>query len=374
MTSIAADPAGRRHVIRAWLLAVAALMIVTLIVGGATRLTESGLSIVEWKPVTGVLPPLDEAAWQAEFDKYKTIPQYRERNRGMSLAEFKTIYWWEWSHRMSARLTGLAFLLPFLWFLWRGWVEPPLRLRLWGIFGLGAALGAVGWWMVASGLVDRVSVAPYRLGFHLTLACVVYAAIVWTARQLRAREPQIVPPRIRAGAVALLVLVLLQIYLGALVAGLRAGLISDTWPLIDGRLVPDAARLFFLEPLWRNVFENALTVQFNHRMAGYGLLLVALLHAGDVARTARGVLSGALALAGAVCLQAVLGILTVLYQVPLVLALAHQAMAIVVLTIAVVHLERLGGRRAATSSARARGLAILAAGVTAEIHTNDGRT
>ncbi len=273
MTSIAADPAGRRHVIRAWLLAVAALMIVTLIVGGATRLTESGLSIVEWKPVTGVLPPLDEAAWQAEFDKYKTIPQYRERNRRMSLAEFKTIYWWEWSHRMSARLTGLAFLLPFLWFLWRGWVEPPLRLRLWGIFGLGAALGAVGWWMVASGLVDRVSVAPYRLGFHLTLACVVYAAIVWTARQLRAREPQIVPPRIRAGAVALLVLVLLQIYLGALVAGLRAGLISDTWPLIDGRLVPDAARLFFLEPLWRNVFENALTVQFNHRMAGYGLLL-----------------------------------------------------------------------------------------------------
>ena len=183
-------PRARRHAIRLWLLAVAALMFVTLIVGGATRLTESGLSIVEWKPVTGVLPPLDEASWQAEFDKYKTIPQFRERNLGMTLAEFKTIYWWEWSHRALARLIGAAFLLPFLWFFWRGWVEPALRVRLWTIFGLGAALGAVGWWMVASGLTDRVSVSQYRLAFHLTLACAIYAAILWTAQQLRPHDPQ----------------------------------------------------------------------------------------------------------------------------------------------------------------------------------------
>jgi len=144
MASIAAEPASRRRVIRLWLLAVAGLMVVTLLVGGATRLTGSGLSIVEWRPVTGIVPPLDAAAWQAEFDKYRTIPQYRERNAGMSLVEFKTIYWWEWTHRALARLVGAAFLLPFLWFVWRGWVEPGLRLRLWTIFGLGAALGAVG--------------------------------------------------------------------------------------------------------------------------------------------------------------------------------------------------------------------------------------
>jgi heme a synthase len=357
--SSAATTARHHHAVRIWLLAVAALMVVTLIVGGATRLTESGLSIVEWKPVTGVLPPLDEASWQAEFDKYKSIPQYRERNLGMTLAQFKTIYWWEWSHRLLARLTGGVFLLPFLWFLWRGWVEPPLRARLWIIFGLGAALGAVGWWMVASGLTGRVSVAPYRLGFHLTLACVIYAAILWTAQQLRPHDPQTVPPRIRATAIGLFVLVLAQIYLGALVAGLRAGLISDTWPLIDGRFVPETSRLFFIVPLWRNFFENALTVQFDHRMLAYALLLVALLHAGDVTRTARGgaALVGALILAAAVIMQAVLGILTMIYQMPLALALAHQAMAIVVLTAAVVHLERLGSQQAVQPAKEPAGVA-----------------
>ena len=206
-----------------------------LVVGGATRLTGSGLSIVEWRPVTGVVPPLDQAAWQAEFAKYQTIPQYRELNRGMSLDEFKTIYWWEWSHRMLARLVGAAFLLPFLWFLWRGELERHLQLRLWTIFGLGAALGAVGWWMVSSGLADRVRVSQYRLGFHLTLACFIYALVLWTAQRLVPRDPLVVPARIRASAVGLIVLVLMQIYLGALVAGLHAGLISDTWPLIDGK-------------------------------------------------------------------------------------------------------------------------------------------
>src|SRR5437868_9726267 len=179
--------------VRLWLLVAAALMVLTLVVGGATRLTESGLSIVEWKPVTGVVPPMSQAAWQAEFGKYQQIPQYRELNRGMSLDEFKTIYWWEWSHRLLARTVGAVFLLPFVFFLWRGWIEPRLKSRLWTLFGAGAGLGAVGWWMVSSGLAGRVSVSQYRLGFHLTLACAIYAAIVWTARRLSQRAPVTVP-------------------------------------------------------------------------------------------------------------------------------------------------------------------------------------
>jgi cytochrome c oxidase assembly protein subunit 15 len=231
MTRLALRSETRRRAIRLWLLVVAALMFVTLMVGGATRLTESGLSIVEWKPVTGVMPPLDASAWQAEFDKYKAIPQYRERHPEMRLDEFKTIYWWEWTHRLLARLVGGVFLVPFVWFLLRGWVEPALRARLWTIFALGAALGAIGWWMVASGLSERVSVSQYRLAFHLTLACLIFAAIVWTAQGLAAQAPIVVSTRIRASALAVLVLFIVQIYLGALVAGLRAGLIYNTWPL-----------------------------------------------------------------------------------------------------------------------------------------------
>src|ERR1700704_24844 len=219
------EPRSNPRALRLWLLAVAALMVVTVVVGGATRLTESGLSIVEWKPVTGVLPPLAAQAWQVEGDKEKAIPQYRERNAGRSLADFKTIYWWEWTHRVLARLVGAVFLLPLLWFLWRGQVEPHLRARLLTIFFLGAALGAVGWWMVASGLSDRVSVSQYRLAFHLTLACVIFAAVLWTAQNLMPRAPVAAPGRIRASAMALLALVIVQIYLGALVWGLRAGLI-----------------------------------------------------------------------------------------------------------------------------------------------------
>src|SRR5262249_357825 len=221
MSSLTPSAQTRRRAMRLCLLAVAALMFATLVVGGTTRLTGSGLSIVEWKPVTGVLPPLDAPAWQAEFEKYKMIPQYREHNAGMSLEEFKTIYWWEWTHRLLARLVGAAFLIPFLWFLWRGWVEPQLRVRLVAIFAVGAsrgpAVGAVGWWMVASGLAERISVSQYRLAFHLTLACVIFAAIVWTAQGLVPRAPIAAPTRVRAGAVAVLGLVIVQIYLGALV-------------------------------------------------------------------------------------------------------------------------------------------------------------
>jgi cytochrome c oxidase assembly protein subunit 15 len=331
------------RIIRLWLWAVAALVVALVLVGGATRLTESGLSIVEWRPVTGVLPPLTDAAWQSAFAKYQTIPQYTERNAGMSLAAFQTIYWWEWTHRLLGRLVGAAFLLPFLFFLWRGWVEASLRGRLWLIFGLGVLQGAVGWWMVASGLADRTEVSQYRLATHLLLACLILIALVWTAvRTRRNAEPAL--GRIRGAAAALVVLALVQIYLGALVAGLRAGLIYNTWPLIDGHFVPDAARLWFDAPWWRNLFENTLTVQFDHRMLAYGLCALALLHAAN-AVTARAGSRSALVLAAAVILQACLGILTLLNQAPIDLALLHQAGAVVVLIVAVVHAAGLAAER-----------------------------
>jgi len=332
--------------LRLWLLCVAGMIVLTLAVGGITRLTESGLSITEWKPVTGVLPPFGARAWEEEFKAYQAIPQYQELNRGMSLAAFKVIYWWEWTHRMLARATGLVFLVPFLVFLWRGRVPKPLRRRLWTIFTCGALLGVVGWWMVASGLAgsDRVNVSPYRLAFHLTLACAIYAAVVWTAQQLGARNRIEVAPRLRIGAGAIAGLLLLQIYLGALVAGTRAGLAYNTWPLIDGALIPGSAQLWPLVPAWRNVFENILTVQFDHRMLAYAIWLAAALHAYDARRSPAA--GRALLLAGAVTAQAALGIATLLLQAPLALALAHQLAAIAVLTIAVVHAERTWSRAA----------------------------
>jgi len=177
----------RYRAVRWWLLSIAALIAVMVLVGGATRLTESGLSIVEWKPVTGALPPLGETQWTQAFEAYQTIPQYRAMNAGMSLAEFKTIFWWEWSHRLLGRVIGIAYLLPFLWFMWRGVLAADLRRRLWLIFGLGALQGAVGWWMVASGLSQRVEVSHYRLAAHLVLALLIFAAIVWTLRRLADR-------------------------------------------------------------------------------------------------------------------------------------------------------------------------------------------
>jgi cytochrome c oxidase assembly protein subunit 15 len=333
----------RLRPVRLWLLVSAAMILLTLIVGGATRLTEAGLSIVEWKPVTGVLPPLSQAEWQTEFTKYQAIPQYRELNRGMSLDAFKTIYWWEWSHRLLARLAGAVFLLPLLFFLWRGAIPAGLRLRLWTIFGAGAALGAVGWWMVSSGLTQGVSVSQYRLAFHLTLATAIYATILWTAQQLADQPPSAAPARLRFSALALAALLLLQIYLGALVAGLDAGLVFNTWPLIDGALVPSPERLWFIQPAWRNLFENTLTVQFNHRMVAYAIWALAMLHAYDAWRS-RADSGGALMLAGAVTLQAGLGIVTLVHQAPLPLALGHQVLAILVFRVALIHAERLSHR------------------------------
>jgi cytochrome c oxidase assembly protein subunit 15 len=337
-------PEFRARAVRLWLLAAAAMIVLTLIVGGATRLTVSGLSIVEWKPVTGVVPPLSEGAWQSEFDAYKAIPQYRELNRGMTLPQFKTIFWWEWTHRLLARTTGAVFLLPFLVFLWQGAIPPPLRPRLWIIFAGGAALGVVGWWMVSSGLSGTLTkVSQYRLAFHLTLACAIYAAVLWTAQQIAPQPTNEAPRRLRLGALAIAALLLVQIYLGALVAGLDAGLKYNTWPMIDGDFMPSLDRLLFIAPAWRNLFENALTVQFDHRLLADAIWLVAVLHGFD-AWCQRRAAQGAIVLAVAVTLQAALGIVTLLYEAPLALALAHQIMAMVAFTIAVVHAERLSHR------------------------------
>jgi cytochrome c oxidase assembly protein subunit 15 len=347
MTGISAYHVPHVRAVRWWLISIAALIAIMVLVGGATRLTESGLSIVEWKPVTGALPPLNQEQWTQAFDAYKTIPQYRELNAGMDLAEFKTIFWWEWSHRLLGRVIGVAYLLPFLWFLWRGILGGDLRRRLWLIFGLGALQGAVGWWMVASGLSQRVEVSHYRLATHLVLALLIFAGVVWTLRRLGQRPPSFVPARLKITGAALLVLTFVQLYLGALVAGLRAGKIYNTWPDIDGGLIPSAARLFFGTPWWRNLFDNTLTVQFEHRMVAYTLFVLAVLHALDAVRSRAGTsaINGAWWLAAAVTLQATLGILTLLNQVPMALGLAHQAVAIVVLTLATMQAERLAARQ-----------------------------
>ena len=331
--------------VRWWLISVAALIAIMVLVGGATRLTESGLSIVEWKPVTGALPPLNDAQWAQAFGGYKAIPQYRELNAGMNLSEFKTIFWWEWSHRLLGRVIGAVYLLPFLFFLWRGVLDSELKRRLWLIFGLGALQGAVGWWMVASGLSQRVEVSQYRLATHLVLALLIFAAIVWTLRRLTERPQAVASPRLRLTAKALLALTFVQLYFGALVAGLRAGRVYNTWPDIDGSFIPSGARLWFEEPWWRNLFDNTLTVQFEHRMTAYALLVLAVFHAIDAARSRSIAASGALGLAAAITLQAVLGVLTLLYEVPILLGLTHQAVAIVVLTLAVVQAERLAARQ-----------------------------
>ena len=348
-TRNSAQQASQLGAVRWWLMSVAALIAIMVLVGGATRLTESGLSIVEWKPVTGTLPPLNDAQWAQAFEGYKAIPQYRELNAGMNLAEFKIIFWWEWSHRLLGRVIGAVYLLPFLFFLWRGVLGGELKRRLWLIFGLGALQGAVGWWMVASGLSQRVEVSQYRLAAHLVLALLIFAAIVWTLRRLTVRSQPIATSRLRITAMALLALTFVQLYFGALVAGLRAGRVFNTWPDIDGGLIPSAARLWFEEPWWRNLFENTLTVQFEHRMTAYALLALAVLHAIDAVRSraSAAVVGGAWWLFAAIVLQAMLGILTLLRQVPIDLALMHQAVAILVLTLAVLQVERLAARRVA---------------------------
>jgi len=326
--------------VRLWLLAVAALVFLMVSVGGATRLTGSGLAITEWRPIVGILPPLSEADWLDAFEKYRHIPQYHHVNRGMTLAEFKAIFWWEWAHRFLGRLIGVVFLVPFLYFLAAGQIARGHIPKLAGIFALGALQGGVGWYMVSSGLAERIDVSQYRLALHLGLAILIFGALIWLALSLDEPAPaaQARPwPAHGLAACLVLVLVFVQILLGALVAGLKAGFAYNTWPLMDGALVPNG--LGAMQPWYLNLFENALTVQFNHRIAAYVLVLAALWHAVTLARApecrAR---ASALVLAGAVVAQAALGIVTLVAFVPLALGLAHQAGAAAVFAIAVWHL------------------------------------
>ncbi len=333
-----------RKVVRLWLYSVALVVFALVLVGGATRLTESGLSITVWKPIHGVIPPLSAAEWQEEFELYKKIPQYEQINLGMTLDGFKTIYWWEWSHRLLARLVGVVFAVPLAVFWLSGRLEPFLKPRLVGLLCLGGLQGAIGWWMVASGLVDRTEVSQYRLATHLTIACIIFAATLWVARGLVPRAAvERAPATSRRLALGLVVLALVQIYLGGLVAGLRAGLIYNTWPLMDGALVPSG--LLSIEPVWRNFFESHLTVQFVHRCGAYLLLTVSVVHALLLWRAAPRTreAGGAMILAFAVLAQAAIGIATLLMVVPIDLALMHQAGGLIVLATAVIHARSLYG-------------------------------
>ena len=349
-TRLSSDPAiidAHRHIVRFWLYGVAALIALMVIVGGITRLTDSGLSSVEWRPVTGTVPPLSENAWAAEFEKYKTSSEYELVNKGMTLNEFKRIYWWEWAHRLLGRVIGAAFLLPLLLFQFRGWIEPRIKWRLWLIFALGALQGGIGWWMVASGLVGRVDVAQERLSIHLTMACLILIAVVWTARRLApvtsvasAAVASAIPRRLAWTAVTILSLLVVQIALGGLVAGLKAGFVYNTWPLIDGALIPAREHLFLLAPAWANLIDNHLAVQFTHRMVAYLLVTLAVFHAADCAYHNEGRVS-AIALAALLLLQATLGVTALLWHVPMLLALAHQSVAVVTLVTATVHAANL---------------------------------
>ena len=333
-----AIPAERlsRRPVGYWLLAVAALVFAMVLLGGATRLTHSGLSIVEWQPVSGAVPPLDQAAWQAEFSKYQQFPEYRKLNRGMTLDEFKQIYWVEYAHRLLGRLIGVVLALPFLYFWWTGYLDRTLVSRLAAMLLLVGAQGALGWFMVQSGLIDDPSVSHYRLTAHLGLAVIVYGYILWTAFGLLA------PAATRHCALGLtqasrflVALVFLQILAGGLVAGLRAGLIYNSWPLMDGTLFP--VGLFDSSPWWRNPLENIAAVQFDHRMLAYLLTLLATAVCWQMLRDPAATLAkrrAAAILLAVVFLQVTLGIATLLLVVPVPLAVIHQGGALAVFTAA----------------------------------------
>jgi cytochrome c oxidase assembly protein subunit 15 len=328
-----------RLAVRFWLIAVAGLVFLMVLVGGATRLTESGLSITQWKPVTGVLPPLSAAEWQAEFDRYKQIPQFAELNADMTLDGFKAIFWWEWAHRLLARVVGAAFILPALWFWWRGQLKGALGRQVAVATGLLALEPIIGWWMVSSGLSERTEVAQERLALHLLIAAATFGALIYAAVGLSERPRLNTAPRgFALSAWIFAALVFCQLGLGALVAGLRAGLIYNTWPLMGSSLVPGEA--FRPSPM-QAIFGDAATAQFDHRMIAYIVVVFALAQAIAALRAAPGspLLSRAVVLAAVALLQVGLGIATLLAFVPLELALAHQALALALFGLAVVHLR-----------------------------------
>lgn len=321
-----------RRAVGFWLLAVALLILGMVTIGGLTRLTGSGLSITEWQPIMGAIPPLNDAEWADAFARYQRIPQYVVENRGMTLEGFKGIFWWEWTHRLLGRLLGVLFIVPFLWFAGAGTIRRSDWPRMLLLFALGGLQGFIGWWMVASGLEVRTSVSQYRLAIHLGTALLLLVAILWIALEyLRGGKSTGISKR----AITFAALVYLQMLLGALVAGLHAGLIYNTWPDMNGRLLPEDP--FFSRPWWINIFENPGLAQFDHRMGAY---LVAAFAAWIYVQGIK--LSGyAKASAKTVALittiQIALGITTLLLQAPEWLAAAHQVTAALLLCAAVWH-------------------------------------
>ncbi len=331
-----------RRSIAIWLFVICGLVAGMVVVGGATRLTDSGLSITEWKPVTGAIPPLSQEVWEEEFEKYKQIPEYIRINRGMSLDEFKTIYWWEWGHRFLGRLVGLAFFVPLVFFFFTKRIERLLLPHLIAMFVIGGLQGALGWYMVMSGLTERVDVSQYRLAAHLSLAFFVYGYMFWFATALWRREVpgQISFKGLELGAAIVVVAIFVQILLGAFVAGLNAGFIFNTWPLMDGSFIP--RHLYPLESVWASAFEDVRTVQFNHRMFAYALVVLVGWHYWKMNNSALQVQQTGNWLLGALVFQVFLGIATILTVTRIEVALLHQAGAVLLLSVALFHLQNIG--------------------------------
>jgi cytochrome c oxidase assembly protein subunit 15 len=328
-----------RPAVRFWLIAVASLVFLMVLVGGATRLTDSGLSITQWKPVTGILPPLNGSEWQAEFDRYKQIPQFARLNADMTLDGFKAIFWWEWAHRLLARVVGAAFILPALFFWRRGKLKGSLGRQVAVATGLLALEPIVGWWMVSSGLSGGTEVAQERLALHLLIAAATSGALIYAAVGLGDRPRRKTSHRgFAISAWIFAALIFCQLGLGALVAGLRAGLIYNTWPLMGSSFVPGEA---FQPSALAAIFGDAATAQFDHRMIAYAVVAFAILQAIVALRAAPGspLPSRAVVLAAVALLQVGLGIATLLALVPIELALAHQALALALFGLAVVHLR-----------------------------------
>jgi cytochrome c oxidase assembly protein subunit 15 len=342
--TVPAAPGARPRAVALWLLAVAGLVFLMVVVGGITRLTESGLSIVRWEPLSGAIPPIGDEAWAAEFAAYKQSPQYQLVNNGMSLADFKTIYFWEYVHRLLGRIIGLAFALPLAWFAVKRAIPRGYGWKLAGLLALGGLQGAIGWWMVASGLVDRPDVSHIRLAVHLLTALAIFGALLWVALDLLglAEDPGARPARMPTAAIWMLSLLFLQYLFGAYVAGLDAGYAYSSWPRMGDEWFPAGAPM--LEPWLRNFADNPIVVQFVHRWLAFAVAAAALV----LARAAwtKGQREAAGTLVGAVALQIVLGILTLLSGVELWIAAAHQATAVLLLATALVTAHRLGERQA----------------------------
>ncbi len=334
---------ANRTPIKGWLYIGVSVIFALVLVGGATRLTDSGLSITEWKPIHGVIPPLNDAQWLEEFAKYQRIPEFSQINSDMTIDGFKTIFWWEWAHRLLARATGLVFAIPLAFFWLTGRLEGKIKPRLLGILALGGLQGFVGWWMVHSGLSERTDVSQYRLATHLTLAALIFTATAYVARGLAVHSEEPANASIRRFSGIMVLAVLVQIYLGALVAGLDAGLAYNTWPLMDGALIP--SDLLGMEPAWRNFFESTKTVQFVHRCGAYMLFALALLHMlGTIRAMPKSTHARrSIVLFLLILLQASIGIATLVGNVEFHTALVHQGAAFVVLFFAVAHLRATKG-------------------------------